>query len=153
MSQSHEDEPHFETQLEDPAYRERLRRKLDCLVAVLEVACAKVRRTLETPGSDRSRLERIQKNLGETLATCKRARLALDRRERLPEDLNQKLGALARGDDEVPRPTRAQTPRRLSDKADFLSDAERRRFATKPTIASTEIGNCDLDELARRLQA
>ncbi|MBI1380267.1 MAG: hypothetical protein GC161_04180 [Planctomycetaceae bacterium] len=151
MSEQPRDESFSETHLDSPEYRERLRKKLDCLIAVLDVACAKVRRTLEQKGADTERLLRIQKNLSETLATCQRARQALDRRERLPQNLSATLNALARGEDE--QPERGVRARRLSPKAEFSSPRERQRFEGRAAVATSEIRSCDLDELARRLQS
>lgn len=153
MSEQPHEESFSETHLDSPEYRERLRKKLDCLIAVLDVACAKVRRTLEQKGADTERLLRIQKNLSETLATCQRARQALDRRERLPQNLSATLNALARGDDEQPARERGTSARRLSAKAEFSSPRERQRFEGRAAVATNEIRSCDLDELARRLQS
>lgn len=153
MSEQPREESFSETHLDSPEYRERLRKKLDCLIAVLDVACAKVRRTLEQKGADTERLLRIQKNLNETLATCQRARQALDRRERLPENLSATLSALTRKEEAGPLDGGRQRARRLSPKAEFVSSSERQRFEGRAVVAKSEIRSCDLDELARRLQS
>jgi hypothetical protein len=146
MSQPGED-PYSDTHLESPQYRERLRRKLDCLIAVLELACAKVRRNMEAPGGHKERFERIHKNLADTLATCERARAALERRERLPADLDRRLAALADEED-----ARTQKARSAAPRSDFRSAAERERFLGRSPIANAEIRECDFDALARALQ-
>ena len=74
------EEPFNETDLESPEYRERLMRKLNTLIAVLEVASAKVKRSLDGPDPDMDRLIKIRTNLSSTLEVCKRARRALQRR-------------------------------------------------------------------------
>ena len=153
MSEQPREESFSETHLDSPAYRERLRKKLDCLIAVLDVACAKVRRTLEQKGADTERLLRIQKSLNETLATCQRARQALDRRERLPDNLAATLSALARPEEAGPAGGGRQRARRLSPNAEFVSSSERQRFEGRTVVAKSEIRSCDLDELARRLQS
>ena len=71
-------EPFRESHLDSPEYRERLMRKLNCLIAVLEVATAKVDRSIEGPGADVERLGRIRTNLRGTLDVCLRARAALE---------------------------------------------------------------------------
>src|SRR5262245_14467636 len=81
MSSQPEEQPYSDSHLESPGYRRRLLRKLNTLIAVLEVACAKVRRSLEGPNPDVERLTRIQSNLKETLQVCLRAKRALDQCE------------------------------------------------------------------------
>ena len=55
---------------------DRLMRKLNALIAVLEVANAKVSRSLDGPEPDMERLLKIRTNLSSTLEVCKRARRA-----------------------------------------------------------------------------
>jgi hypothetical protein len=59
-SHPEEQQPFSDANLDSPEYRKRLLRKLNTLIAVLEVACAKVRRTLTGPNPDVERLTRIQ---------------------------------------------------------------------------------------------
>src|SRR5262245_2770557 len=80
MSQP-EEHPYSDAHLDSPEYRKRLLRKLNTLIAVLEVACAKVRRSLAGADPDVERLTRIQNNLKETLQVCLRAKRALERCE------------------------------------------------------------------------
>ncbi|MEZ5975946.1 MAG: hypothetical protein R3E96_14220 [Planctomycetota bacterium] len=93
---SEQNESFRESDLESPEYRERLMRKINCLIAVLEVASAKVKRSLNGPEPDMERLVRIQTNLASTLEVCRRARRALERRETLPEGLPENLAAVVR---------------------------------------------------------
>ena len=60
-------EPFQESNLDSAEYRERLMRKLNCLIAVLEVAHAKVKKSLSGPKPDVTRLRKIQTNLTSTL--------------------------------------------------------------------------------------
>ena len=85
-------------------YRERLMRKLNCLIAVLEVATKKVERSLAADGSDVERLTRIQSNLQETMKVCVRARTALEKRTGLPEELRERLARVANEPDLASRP-------------------------------------------------
>ena len=85
------DKPFNESHLQDAEYRDRLMRKLNCLIAVLEVANAKVKKSLAGPEPDVERLEKIQTNLKSTLEVCRRARKALERREALPQGLPDRI--------------------------------------------------------------
>lgn len=140
-----------ESGLESAEYRERLRNKLNCLIAVLEVATAKVKQSLAGPAPDLDRLTRIQRNLQETLEVCVRARAALDRRGPLPEgiarDLASAVSPSALG---MPLPPTAKPAAQA--RGEF-SEVERERFAHLGRIDRSMIGGTDLDELARRLQS
>lgn len=145
MTTTMSDQPFRESNLQSPEYRERLMRKLNCLIAVLEVANAKVKRSLDGPAPDIERLTRIQTNLSSTLEVCRRARRALERQEELPEGLPENLAAVVR---------QAEAGERLPQGAryEMSSAAEHKRFETMGTIRNDEIHACDLDDLARRLQ-
>lgn len=142
-------EPFRESDLESPEYRERLMRKLNTLIAVLEVANAKVDRSLDGPNPDMERLLKIRTNLTSTLEVCKRARRALERRESLPEGLPENLAEVVRTAGKVHR-----LPRRLPSgaTAEMTSDDERRRFETMGRITAADLEDVDLDDLATRLQ-
>jgi hypothetical protein len=150
---SHPDEhPFSESHLESPAYRERLMRKLNCLIAVLEVACAKVRQSLSQPEADAERLMRIQKNLRDTLDVCQRARRALSNCEELPPELSSHLGLVGNAE-ALTAP--AQHPRRERPRApsDASSSAEAERFEKLGPIRSADLRSIDFDALARMLQS
>jgi len=144
MSQRPQEEPFSEAHLDSPEYRERLMRKLNCLIAVLEVATAKVRQNLAGPCTERERLTRICGNLQSTLEVCIRARTALERRQ---------SGTTPPAGPPALPPARADRPRgRSLAKDEFTSDVERRRFGRLKPIDWRMVADCDLDELARRLQ-
>jgi DNA repair ATPase RecN len=125
-------------------------RKLNCLIAVLEVANAKVRRSLEGPASDPQRLEKIRDNLSSTLEVCRRARRALDRREALPSDLPQNLAQVVRQTD-IAHQARRDAKLPEGSRYEMSSAEEHARFQAMGSISEDEIGSCDLDELSRRL--
>ncbi|MBL8901375.1 MAG: hypothetical protein JNM84_27360 [Planctomycetes bacterium] len=75
-------------------YRERLLQKLNCLIAVLQVAIAKVRRNLDTPSADLDRLGRIRANLERTLGICQKAKASLERWSQLPAQLSADLSTV-----------------------------------------------------------
>ncbi|MEX1023741.1 MAG: hypothetical protein WD226_01575 [Planctomycetota bacterium] len=137
MSLQPDDSSFNDSNLESPEYRRRLRRKLNTLIAVLEVACAKVRRSLSGPEADTDRLHRIQKNLRDTLQVCVRAKQALERCEALPADLPASLRQL--------QPITAQRDVEMS------SPEEAAKFRGLQPIAKAEVRSVDLDELCRRL--
>lgn len=143
-------QPFRDSDLDSPEYRERLMRKLNCLIAVLEVANAKVDRSLAGPEPDVERLSRIKSNLTSTLEVCRRARRALERREALPEGLPENLAAVVRRAGDLKR-----LPKRLpaGATAEMASDTERRRFELMGRITQQELRTVDLDELAAKLQA
>ncbi len=142
-------EPFQESNLESAEYRERLMKKLNCLIAVLEVANAKVKRSLAGPSPDVARLTKIQGNLKSTLEVCRRARRALERRQRLPEGLPENLAEVVRRTREVKK----RIPR-LPQGARFeMQDSDEfKRFDSMGRISADELTGCDLDELSRRLQ-
>jgi len=146
MSSEYEDKPYSDSHLDSPEYRRRLMRKLNTLIAVLEVACVKVRRSLSGPNADVDRLQRIQKNLKDTLQVCMRAKKALERCERLPKDLPSQLGKV------VPQVSRAEnTDGEKGSKIEMSSPEELKKFSKLGPIESKEIRSVNLDDLCRQL--
>ncbi len=144
-----EEKPFNSASFDSPAYRQRLSTKLNCLIAVLEVACAKVRRSLEGPDADQERLTRIQNNLRDTLEVCQRAKRALERREALPADLPAQLREVA----DVREPAAERVLRAHRGRmVEMSSNDEFERFDAMEAIDASEVASCDLDELAARLQ-
>lgn len=141
-------EPFRESHLENPEYRDKLMRKLNCLIAVLEVASAKVQRSLAGPEPDVERLGKIQTNLRSTLDVCRRARRALERREELPENLPVNLDGISREFQQPRRSRHLPTGARI----EMSSAEEHARFARLGKIEKDEIAGVDLDELSRQLQ-
>ena len=83
--------PFSESNLDSPEYREKLLRKLNYLITVLELAIGKVHRSLAGPEPDVERLLKIRKNLQDTLHVCVRARTALEKRGTLSKELSADL--------------------------------------------------------------
>lgn len=154
MSAEFEERPYSDSHLDSPEYRQRLMRKLNTLIAVLEVACAKVRRSLAGPDADTERLRRIHKNLGDTLRVCMRARRALERSEKLPDDLPDHLRMAGEGArDASGVGATGEEFRAKGSEVELSSEAEKRKFSELGPIEEAEIRTCDLDELAQRLSA
>lgn len=146
MSAKPEDQPYSDSHLDSPEYRKRLLRKLNTLIAVLEVACAKVRRSLEGPDPDIERLTRIQNNLRETLQVCLRAKGALERCEQAkPEELPEPA---SKAQAQLPAPA-ARTPEALA--GELVSVDEQRKFQRLGPIDLREVRACDLDLLCQKL--
>lgn len=143
-----EKKPFSESHLDSPEYRKRLLRKLNTLIAVLEVACAKVRRSLAGPDPDVDRLKRIQKNLKDTLQVCIRAKTALERCEKLPADLSDSLSQVT-ADHGLNLPGRPRNKRGTA--VEMTSNAETAKFDELGPIDPREIRSVDLDSLCRQL--
>jgi hypothetical protein len=166
MADPDDPQPSSASNLDSAEYRERLRRKLETLIAVLEAATAKVKQSLAGPAPDVARLTRIQKNLRDTLEVCLRARAALDQRGQLPASLSKDLAAAVDPTVVLGRtPPRSGAPSLGAPSGSptapasarhghevELSERERAKFAQLPRIDRSMIGACDLDELARLLQ-
>ncbi len=161
MSEQPNKEPFDDANLDSAEYRERLMRKLNCLIALLEVALARVRKSLTSTDPDTDRLTRIRTNLQSTLDVCVRARTALERREALPSDLPATLADVSkqarldkqdklRKAKDVLRPR----PRTLPAGAhvEMSSREEQRRFETMGKINKQEMDAVDFEDLARKLQ-
>jgi hypothetical protein len=152
MSQSPQEEPFSEAHLESPEYRDRLMRKLNCLIAVLEVATAKVKQSMAQPQADQERLGRIRTNLQSTLDVCVRARVALERREGMPREVSDELAQAVQDEaaflGEIPRRhlTRGNAPLETS------SEGERIKFEKFGPISRNELREVDLEGLMRQLQ-
>jgi hypothetical protein len=117
-------------------YRARLTTKLNCLIAVLEVAINKITKSMETPGANEERLLKIRGNLENTLSICHRAKQTLDRAG-------------------TSRPAATKTEeRRLMTARDYVeltSIDEYRKFRQMDPISKDDLAAIDFDELARRL--
>ncbi|MEO6710970.1 MAG: hypothetical protein ABI054_05490, partial [Planctomycetota bacterium] len=150
------DQPFSESYLNSPEYRERLMRKLNTLIAVLEVASAKVRRSMDGPGADLTKLGRIRKNLQDTLEVCARARTALENRSQisgaLAADLKKVSPDLAQSARALHAAGAMAKPKQLIRPGEWTSAAEAARLAAQPRIHPEEVWTCDIDLLARQLQ-
>jgi len=133
--------------LSSEEYRVRLVNKLNCLIAVLEVAISKITRSVDTAPDRSDRLLKIRANLENTLAICRRARATLE----------------AKSTAAAPMPPKQLPPAKRSahsdmdkmtyrDYVEFLSVEEYRRFKTLPPITDREIKALDFDSLIGKLQ-
>ena len=125
------------TNLGSREYRSKLLTKLNCLIAVLEVALARVGRSLDEPGANGERLGRIRSNLENTLQICHRARRTL---QRAMDGRTQASGE-------------PSLRRRMSyrDYVELSSIDEYRKFKALPPITRSELSDVNFDDLLRRL--
>jgi len=117
-------------------YRARLTTKLNCLIAVLEVAIAKITKSMDVPGANEERLAKIRGNLENTLSICHRAKQTLDR--------------TAAGK-AVARPDARRSSMTARDYVELTSIDEYRKFRHMEPITKDDLAAIDFDELARRL--
>lgn len=137
MDADKNDNPQLPQALGSAEYRARLTTKLNCLIAVLEVAIAKISKSMDVPGANEERLLKIRGNLQNTLAICHRARQTLDR---TASTMKANGVASAEGIQMTAR-----------DYVELSSIDEYRKFRRMEPIAKDEIQKVDLDDLARRL--
>jgi hypothetical protein len=135
MNADNDNTPKLPEALSSAEYRARLTTKLNCLIAVLEVAIAKIRKSMDVPGANEERLTKIRGNLENTLSICHRAKQTLDRTA-TPK-------GVGKADDK-----RAMTAR---DYVELTSIDEYRKFRTMQPITKEDLATIDFDELARRL--
>ncbi|MFO1076492.1 MAG: hypothetical protein U1E73_02060 [Planctomycetota bacterium] len=136
MEQNKNHDPELPQALSSAEYRARLTTKLNCLIAVLEVAIGKISKSMDVPGANEERLTKIRANLENTLAICNRAKATLERA----------VGASKVGRSAVGRPQ--MTAR---DYVELSSIEEYRKFRSMSPIAKDDVTKIDFDELARRL--
>jgi hypothetical protein len=118
--------------------------KLNCLIAVLEVAIAKVSQNGSVPTDRAERMQKIRANLENTLAICRRARTTLEGKTFGGQEARVvQLPAL--------RPSR---PGQMTyrDYVEFTTVEEYRKFKRLPPIAADELVSLDLEKLIRDLQ-
>jgi len=153
MEDQSQQDPFSNNNLDSPEYRARLMRKLNCLVALLEVAITRVHQTLAGPDPDVERLERIRSNLQNTLSVCVRARVALEERQGLPDDLPQVLGRItfdAREEEEEDAEL-SEGVLPPGSIVELSTAIEREKFERLGPISTNEVEDTDLDDLQRRL--
>ena len=135
MDPSNENKPQPPDVVSSREYRARLMTKLNCLVAVLEVAIAKVSKSMGLPGANEERLLKIRSNLENTLSICHRAKQTLEKTDR----------ASTQAEDSGSRKMNAR------DYVELSSIDEYRKFKSMKPIQENEVLEIDFDELARRL--
>ena len=122
--------------LSSTEYRARLLTKLNCLIAVLEVAIAKISRSMDVPGANEERLTKIRSNLENTLSICNRAKNTLESSSATKQ---------------LPGPTvsrdSGKRPMSYRDYVELSSIDEYKKFKALPPIKAEEIHDTDIDAL------
>jgi hypothetical protein len=137
MDTSKNEKPQPPDMLGSTEYRARLMTKLNCLIAVLEVAIGKISKSMDLPGANEERLLKIRSNLENTLAICHRARLTLEKTSGAGKDLV------------VREQNRAKMSAR--DYVELTSIDEYRKFKRMLPIRKDDLTTVDFDDLVRRL--
>ncbi|MBL9079243.1 MAG: hypothetical protein JNL08_17205 [Planctomycetes bacterium] len=136
MDADKNENPQLPEALGSAEYRARLTTKLNCLIAVLEVAIAKISKSMDLPGANEERLLKIRSNLENTLSICHRAKQTLDR---------------TGGSKTIGTKTGERTNMSARDYVELSSIDEYRKFRSMEPIAKEELQSVDFDDLARRL--
>ena len=137
MDTSNNDQNGRPDMLSSSEYRARLMTKLNCLIAVLEVAIGKISKSMGLPGANEERLLKIRTNLENTLAICHRAKQTLEKTS------SAKTVSAARETDASKMTAR--------DYVELSSIDEYRKFKKMTPIQNTDLQAIDFDDLARRL--
>jgi len=128
--------PKLPNSLGSTEHRTRLATKLNCLIAVLEVAITKLSKSMQTPGANQDRLTKICRNLESTLSTCQRAKANLDG---TPSN-KQAAGRDANSKDKA-----------SCDYVELTSIDEHRKFRNMAPITKHDLEAIDFDELSQQL--
>ncbi len=131
--------PH--SSLSSAEYRAKLLTKLNCLVAVLQVAIAKISNGLNLPGANEERLLKVRVNLENTLSICKRAKGTLEKG----------MGMTTRNRLDAPKNRNRPGKMSYRDYVELSSIDEYKKFKTLPPIEGGDIESVDLDELIQKL--
>jgi hypothetical protein len=136
MENSNPNAPKTPEMLASAEYRSRLATKLNCLIAVLEVAIGKIAKSVDVPGANRDRLLKIRANLENTLSICTRAKVTLDKAA-APQTRAPKAAA--------------KPSMNARDYVELTSIDEYRKFRTMEPITRDQLLNVDFEDLARKL--
>ncbi|MEE2887374.1 MAG: hypothetical protein VX951_08065 [Planctomycetota bacterium] len=128
--------------LSSAEYRAKLLTKLNCLIAVLQVAIAKISRSMDRPGANEERLMKIRGNLENTMSICNRAKGTLEKG--LCESTRTKASA------EHAKASDAAERMSYRDYIELSSIDEYKKFKTLPPISANELHSLDIDDLMRK---
>ena len=132
-------------------YRTKLLTKLNCLMAVLEVAITKLNRSMELPSANQERLGKIRANLENTLAICTRAKETLERsttKESKPQIATS--GVKEQQPKAQPQPQQKGSMS-YRDYVELSSIEEYQKFKKLPPIDAKELEGADIDDLLNKL--
>ena len=130
-----------QSSLSSAEYRAKLLTKLNCLIAVLQVAIAKISKGMDLPGANEDRLLKVRTNLENTLSICKRAKGTLEKG----------MGMAPRKRLDAARNKKDSGKMSYRDYVELSSIDEYKKFKTLPPIEDTELASVDLDKLIQDL--
>ncbi len=138
-------------------YQGRLLNKLNCLIAVLEVAISKINQSIKISNANPEKLEKIRNNLENTLAICKRAKETLEKRMK-GKNREVKQGSscsFARGEKERENKEKRIPDGKMTyrDYVELSSIKEYQKFKKLPPIKMKDVKNTDIEALIRKLLA
>jgi translation initiation factor 1 (eIF-1/SUI1) len=135
-------------ELSTAEYQKRLLNKLNCLIAVLEVAIGKITTTVDGDESKAERLGKIRNNLENTLGICRRAKRTLEAKiEGGDSSAKSQPSTAAETECELPK----KRPLSFRNYVELSSIDEFRKFKKLEPISEDELSDVDLDELAKKL--
>lgn len=134
MDAENNDIPKSSDTLGSAECRTRLTTKLNCLIAVLEVAITKITKSMDTPGANEDRLTKVRRNLENTLSICHRAKQTLDRTEVSKQVVRCDNGSMT-----------------ARDYVELTSIEEYQKFRAMTPITKNEVESIDFEDLERRL--
>ena len=140
--ESHNDSnqsPH--SSLSSAEYRAKLLTKLNCLIAVLQVAIAKISKGLDLPGANEERLLKVRGNLENTLSICKRAKGTLEKG----------MGVSSRKRIDAAKGQTAAGKMSYRDYVELSSIDEYKKFKALPPIDGDNLASVDMDDLIQKL--
>ncbi|PIE22385.1 MAG: hypothetical protein CSA62_12825 [Planctomycetota bacterium] len=147
---SNDDQPRKE--LSSSEYQKRLLNKLNCLIAVLEVAIGKIAQNADSDSSKAERLGKIRNNLENTLGICRRAKRTLENKIQSGSSNPNNIPAAPTAEiTETPESKPAKRPLSFRNYVELSSIDEFRKFKKLEPISEAEVSETDLDELARKL--
>lgn len=146
--QPHDDNRH--AGLGSTEYRTKLLTKLNCLMAVLEVAITKLNRSMELPSANQERLGKIRANLENTLAICTRAKETLERTAMNESKPQITTSGSAKQPKQQPQ-QQAKGSMSYRDYVELSSIEEYQKFKKLPPINAEDLDGADIDDLLGKL--
>ncbi|HET6204004.1 MAG TPA: hypothetical protein VFI25_14530 [Planctomycetota bacterium] len=136
-------------------YREKLLRKLEGLIVILEVALARIQTEMRAPRADGERLHRVSENLNRTLRVCRRARAGLERGEAVPGLISGEIAMKPEEPNDSGRLSDSASPdprpMTFRDYVELSSLEEFRRFRRLPPVRMEDVRSVNLESLLQRL--
>jgi len=133
-------------------YRTRIIMKLNTLIGVLQVAIARIEKSMSSPNVNKEQLGKIRNNLRKTVELCSKSKRTLEdgatpsEKEfgQLFTDYNITEGESLRQGSSAPSGARAYT--------ELSNIDEYRKFQAQPPITAEEVAEVDMEDLIDKLE-